>query len=407
MWNIVHFEVFRALKKRSFWFAAIAPPLLILAVIGVENLSSKSAANTAAQQARSFSQTAKIAVLDDSGLISKQLLSAQHIATEPNENAGIDSVKGGSLDAFFYYPADVASSGIEIYAQDQGNALIQPYNDVATAILTQSAIADVSSSTGNPEVVDVLQKTPAVTAITYKNGVETQDIESMIAPGIFAGLFLVLVILLAYIMISSTAEEKANRTAEILLTSIKTRLLITGKIVSIFILGIVQIIVIGAVLLVAHALLPGQLQFLNNISLSNIPIDPVAVTFAILFFVAGFLMFTGILVGLGALFPSTNEAGRFIGLSIIWNYIPIYAISTIISSPHALAVTVFTYFPLTAPTTALLRNTLGSLSLGESFGALAVIVASAVLAVWFAVRAFRYGSMEYGRRVGIKELLRQ
>jgi ABC-2 type transport system permease protein len=406
MWNIIYFEVSRALRKKSFWYATIAPPLIILAVFGIENLSNKNATQNAAQAQQAFSATAKIAVLDDSGLVSPQLLAAQHITTEPSKDAGIAAVKSGALSAFFYYPKNVASSAISIYTQDEGINFSPPYNGAATALLRQSVIDMVSSSTGDPAVVQILQTTPSVTATTYKNGVETQDFANIIAPGIFAGAFFVLVILLAYIMVSSTAEEKGNRTAEILLTSIKTRTLITGKIISIFILGLVQIAAIVVTLLIAHAALPGQLSFLDGISLSNVPIDPIAVTFGALFFVAGFLMFTGILVGLGALFPSTNDAGRFIGIAIIWNFIPIYAISSILISPHALAVTVFTYFPLTAPATALLRNAVGSLSVGEALGALAVISASAVVAVWFAVRAFRYGSMEYGRRVGLKELLR-
>jgi ABC-2 type transport system permease protein len=106
------------------------------------------------------------------------------------------------------------------------------------------------------------------------------------------------------------------------------------------------------------------------------------------------------------MFPSATEASRFLGVAIVSAFLPIYAIDSVISSPHTLIVTIFTYFPLTAPTTALLRNAVGSFSTGEALGSLAVIIAGAIIAVWFAVRAFRYGSMEYGRRVGIKELLR-
>ena len=117
-------------------------------------------------------------------------------------------------------------------------------------------------------------------------------------------------------------------------------------------------------------------------------------------------MFTALLVGFGAMFPSATEASRFLGVALITEFLPIYAFQNVVSSPHTLIVTIFTYFPLTAPTTALIRNAVGSFSVGEALGSLAVIVVGAIIAVWFAVRAFRYGSMEYGRRVGIKELLR-
>lgn len=207
-------------------------------------------------------------------------------------------------------------------------------------------------------------------------------------------------------MISSTAEEKANKTAEILLTSIKARTLILGKIISLIILGLVQIAVLTIPFLIGYVFFPGRLGLSGGIALGSIPINPVTVTFAALFFIVGLIMYIGFVVGLGALFPGGNDASRFMGIAIIWNFVPVYAITSILSSPHALVVTVFTYFPLTAPSTLLLRNAVGSLSIGESFAGLAVLVIAAMIAIWFAVRAFRYGGMEYGRRIGIKELFR-
>lgn len=406
MWNIINFEVFRALKKKSFWYASIAPVLIILAVLGIEKLSIQNAQKNALTQQQTFSQIAKISVLDDSGLIDPKLLAAQHISIEPNKDAGIAAVKSGQLAAFFYYPQNPETSGIQVYAQDQGISVAQPYNEAAINLLEQSVTKAVSAATGNSVVVQILEKSPVVTATTYKNGAEINDLTNAIAPGIFAAIFFLVVILLSYTMISSTAEEKANKTAEILLTSIKVRTLILGKIISLIILGLVQIAVLTIPFVIAYVFFPSRLGLSGGIALSSIPINPVAVTFAALFFLIGLIMYIGFVVGLGALFPGGNDASRFMGIAIIWNFVPLYALQSVIDSPHTLVVTVFTYFPLTAPTTMLLRNAVGSLSVPESLAALAVLILSAGVSVWFAVRAFRYGSMEYGRRVGLKELIR-
>jgi len=406
MWNIINFEVFRALKKKSFWIASLSPLLIILVVFGIEYFSIKSATTNAAQQAQAFSQTAKIGEFDDSGLVSKQLLAAQHIIAEPSKEAGIAAVKSGALDAFFYYPNNPGTANIEVYAQDQGISFTPPYNTAAAQLLTQSAISDVSAETKNSQVVQILQKSPAVTATTYKNGVETEGLLSAIAPGIFVIAFFLLFVLLASFMISSTAGEKENRTAEMLLTPIKARTLIAGKIISIFILGLVQLATIAVPLLIVLLSFPKQVGLPAGVTLASIPLHPVAIIFAALFFITGLLLFISLLVGFGAMFPSATEASRFLGIAIISAILPVYSLENIIDSPHTLIVTVFTYFPLTAPLTALLRNAVGSFSTGEALGSLAVIIVSAFVAVWFAVRAFRYGSMEYGRRVGIKELLR-
>ena len=406
MWNIINFETLRALKKKSFWIASIAPLLLIIIVIGVEYFSTKNATSNAAQQAQAFSASAKIGEFDDSGLISQQLVTAQHIVVEPSKDAGIAAVKGGDLDAFFYYPKDLSTMDIQVYAEDQGISLSPPYNTAAGELLKQSAINNVSAATNNSQIVQLLENPPAVTATTYKNGVETEGLASVIAPGIFAVAFLMLYVLLASFMIASTAGEKENRTAEMLLTSVKAETLIAGKVISIFILGLVQLVTIAIPLLAAHLLFPNQVGLPYGITLASIPLHFAPILFGALFFATGLLMFTALLVGLGAMFPSATDASRFLGVAIISAFIPIYAIASVISSPHTLIVTIFTYFPLTAPTTALIRNAVGSFSTGEALGSLAVIIAGAIVAVLFAVRAFRYGSMEYGRRVGIKELLR-
>src|ERR1700722_8050515 len=114
MWNIISFETLRALKKKSFWIASIAPLVFILVVLGIEYVSTKNAQSNAAQQAQAFSATAKIGEFDDSGLISQQLLAPHNITVERSKDAGVAAVKKGALDAFFYYPTDPSKMDIQV-----------------------------------------------------------------------------------------------------------------------------------------------------------------------------------------------------------------------------------------------------------------------------------------------------
>jgi ABC-2 type transport system permease protein len=403
MRNVVRFEVFRTLKKKSFWYTSLAPPLIVLAVIGIVTASANSTGKSSAQQTQMLIQSAKMGVLDDTKLINTKQLAKQKILIEPNQQTGIKDVKSGKLDAFFYYPTDITKSGITIYSKDTGVSNTDHYDGLAQQILILDIITSLNKKVHNAQTIQILQKTPSVTDITYKNGRLTGGEARIIAPGVFMIAFLMLLVLLSYNMISSTTEEKENRAAEILLTSIKARKLIFGKILSIFILGFVQLVVILVPMLIYYASSSGH-TLPGGVSLSHIPLDATAIIFGALFFISGFAMFTGWLVGFGSLFPSTQDAGRFTGLALLWAYIPIYALSYIISSPHSLIVTVLSYFPLTAPTTALLRNAAGTISTTEAFGVLAVIIASAALATIFAVRSFSYGAMSYSRRISIKEL---
>ncbi|HVO28842.1 MAG TPA: ABC transporter permease [Candidatus Paceibacterota bacterium] len=402
MWNVITFEVSRALKKKSFWIASLVPLLAILGVFGIIYSSARTSQSTSAEQAQAASESSRIAALDDSGLVSPQLLAADHVISEPTEAAGIADVASGKLGAFIYYPAEVSTAGIQVYSQDQGVGQT-PYNDLAANLLRESVVASVSAAVSSTQAVRILQGDPPVSVTTYKNGAQTPGVAAIIAPGLFLAAFMLFFILLGPIIISSTSEEKENRVAEILLTSVKTGDLIGGKAISIIILGVVQ----GAVIMVPTilaalrypALVPG------GISLGRIPLDPVAITIGALFLVAGFTLFTGLIMGAGSMVPGTNTANRFMGVFVIWIYVPIWALSLIITAPRSAEVAILTYFPLTAPTTVLLRNALGTLSPGEAAVSFVILAATAVLAIWFAIRAFRYGSMEHGRRIGIRELL--
>jgi ABC-2 type transport system permease protein len=402
--GVIEFEVFRNLRRKTFWFAAIAPPILILVIFGITHASSQSATNASQQQSNNLTKDSKIAVLDETGVISKTTLSKENITIEPSKRDGVAAVQSGSLTAFIYYPKNVTTSGIQVYGQDQGINNSTPYNGLATALLVDSAKAKAVVAVQSPQVIQILESAPTVTAMTYKNGKQTNDEAGLIAPGIFLIAFLALVVLQAYLMITSTTEEKENRTAEMLLTSIKAQTLITGKILSLFILGVVQLLIIIVPLLIAYVIFKQHISLPGGITLSQIPIDAKAITFGLLFFVFGVVLFTGYLVGFGSLFPSAQEAGRYLGMSIIAAYLPIYSIGFIIDNTHSLIINIFTYFPLTAPTTILIRNAIGTISTGQALISLAVVVAFAVLAILFAMKAFRYSAMEYGRRVSIKEL---
>ncbi len=83
-------------------------------------------------------------------------------------------------------------------------------------------------------------------------------------------------------------------------------------------------------------------------------------------------------------------------------FLPIYTLSLIITSADTLIVQVFTLFPYTAPVTALLRNALGSLPMWMAVVDIVVLFGLAAFVLQIAVGIFRYGSIEYGKKVSLR-----
>jgi len=78
-----------------------------------------------------------------------------------------------------------------------------------------------------------------------------------------------------------------------------------------------------------------------------------------------------------------------------------------VSDPQALVVQIFTYFPFSAPVTAMLRNGFGSLTPLEWAIVIAELFMFGFIALRLAVYLFRYGSIEYSRRLSVRDTLRR
>jgi ABC-2 type transport system permease protein len=86
-------------------------------------------------------------------------------------------------------------------------------------------------------------------------------------------------------------------------------------------------------------------------------------------------------------------------------FLPFYILSLIISDPNAIIVQAFSYFPYTAPVTALLRNAFGTLPLWQAIITIVILYVLAGLILRLAITLFQYGSIEYTRKVNIRDVL--
>lgn len=393
--TVFRFEVVRTLKKKSFWIMSLAFPIIIAAVFAIiffSNQATKKA--TEITQKQHFS----IAVTDESDVIAPALLQSVHAQSITTKQAGIDAVKAGKLDAYFYYPADLTHHTVEVYAKDVGLFDNSRYQAVAEALLDQSVASRVGS-----EATAILQHKVSFTATTYKDGQPFNGFKQLIAPGIFLVLFYILITMFGNQMLTSTTEEKENRVIEMILTTIKARTLIIGKILSLIVLAFVQIIIILIPVLILYLLIGDKLS-LPNFDLSNIPLDPVRISIGAIIFFLSFLLFTGLLVAIGAAVPTAKEASGFFGIVMVLIFGPLYAVTLFISAPDSPLVTFLTFFPFTSPIPLLLRNAVGNLTIPEALLAIIILAICASLIMALAIRLFRYGALEYSKRLSFKSM---
>jgi ABC-2 type transport system permease protein len=396
--TVISFEVTRTLTKRRFWIATLIVPVIIGIVVGLIAASDTSTSSSLNEQKNakfSFSYT------DASGIVNPEIVRAigGHSATSSAE--AVAAVKKGTLDAYFAYPKDPVKQATKVYGVDKGIFDNGQYSSVATEILTLSAEGKV----GNARLSALVQGTAPVTSTTYNAaGQVSGGIGSVIPPMLFLAIFYVVILLLANQMLTSTLEEKENRVTEMILTTLNPTTLIVGKIISLFIVGVVQMVVFALPVVIGYLFFRSSLN-LPALDLAHLQLDPGQMIVGALLLIGGFTLFTGTLVAVGAIMPTAKEAGQIFGVMMALIFVPFYAVALIVSDPHAPIVQIFTFFPYSAPVTAMLRNGLHTL---DPVSATIVIAEQFVLGglvLRLAVRLFRYGSIEYTRKVSLRTIL--
>ena len=397
--TVIGFEFWRTVKKPSFWIATLAFPLMFAVIIGIVYYSSKTSSDSSEKLAQ---EKFSIQYKDDSGVVLPVVADKLKAEKVYDKQQAIDDVKSGKVDAFFYYPANLDKAQIEVYGKDTGLFTNGKYSAVAEQMLKTSASATIA----NPKLIAVTQGAVTSNTTTYKkDGEVSAGWFAAIPPLLFLVFFYFTIAMLGNNLLNSTVEEKENRVTEMILTTLNPTVLIVGKLIATFLAGIVQAVVMVTPAIIAYFALGSDVLNLPNANLlSQLVIDPTAMTIGALILVGGLMLFTGTLVAIGAIMPTAKEAGQYFGIAILLMFIPFYIIMLILSDPNALVVQIFTFFPYTAPVTALLRNAFGSLSVVDAAIVVSMLVALGTVIILLAVRLFRYGAMQYDGRLSLKTL---
>jgi len=201
-------------------------------------------------------------------------------------------------------------------------------------------------------------------------------------PSTIAMVFSLAIFLSANFMLQGIAKEKENKILEILVSSVSFKQLLTGKILGLAILGLIQftiwmvagIIIISLIAPEIFAEVFGSFVVAQSIFLY------------LLFFVLGYLLYASLLAAVGVLTETRSEAQQ-IG-SVLTGFALIPALSTmfITGNSTTLYAKIITIFPLSAPITAMIRIFLGTITFEEIVISLVLLVLSTALVIFVTAR---------------------
>ena len=404
--SVIRHEYFTIVRQPSFWIVMIAIPVLIAIVFGLTFLGNQSSANRIEELSKDLKN---IAIVDNSGLINKDVVAASELSLSPDDQTETfrQQVQNGEKDGLIVFPTDLKTGGAyQIYLSTNDLTKTSSVSALADSILRTSLFLPL----GSAEVIALAQSGASATITIYENGEESAGVNGYIAPGLFIVLFYIIFAFSVSYMLTSVSEEKENRSMEMVLTYVKPRTLIVGKLLAVSLVSLTQVLffaILGVVALLIMQQTGNALALPFGVDLAKIALDPVTLLFGLAFLVVGFLMYAGFMTATAAAAPSTKEANSFSSVFFIGAFLPFYFVVMIATDPNNPIVNFITYFPLTSPVVKLIRNSVDNLGIIGSLASLAVMTVFMLLSLWIAVRAFKLGALEFNQTIKLSKLFKK
>ena len=395
---IFRHEFLSTIKRAGFIIMTLALPVLALLAIGVTQLIS------GIVKPSGPAQITNIGYVDQTGGFS-QFNSQGTVELKPynTPDTALRALVQKDVKEYFVIPADYATNGmVTIYTLEK--QLTAP-QEVQTAIKNfLSSNLMVNKIPG--ATINVIESPLYLNTIRLDDtGAIAKDqggISNLIIPLIFGVLLAMSLSFSSSYLLQGLGEEKENRLMEILLSSVSTRQLVTGKVLGIGVAGLIQVVVwvisLPLLLHLASASIGGFI--------STIHIQANFLAAGIVYFILGYLLFAVLALCIASISPTAREGQGMAAIFTMFSVAPFWFLSLLMLFPNSSVWIVFSIFPFSAPVLVILRLGLYGIPVWQLAASMAVMVLSIIAGLLLAAKLLRIYLLMYGKRPTIPEIVR-
>ncbi len=199
-----------------------------------------------------------------------------------------------------------------------------------------------------------------------------------------------------YWVAAGVVEEKASRIVEVLLATLRPSQLLRGKILGIGVLGLCQLLAIGAIGL-------GAAELVGSLSFPSGAVGTIGIVLA--WFVLGYFFYSVLFAVAGAIVPRQEDLQSTMTPLSILIIVSLFIGIDAIQNPTSTLATVASLLPPSAPLTMPSRIVLGHAGIGQVLLSVAISIGATVAMVPLATRLYANAVLRRGR-VKIREALR-
>lgn len=325
-------------------------------------------------------------------------------ALRPRLNARVNAKE---IDGYVHIPPDVVQNGNVAY-RARNVANFDVIGDVKQA--ASEAVQGARLQASGIDIGLVAQLVQPVRVQSARITEAGEEGGNAVGTFFFAygAAFLIYLMILLYGMnvLRSVLEEKTNRIAEVIVSSVRASDLMLGKIVGVAAVSLLQV-GIWAALVAIGVTQSGALSRrfgLPENAFAALQMRPGAALALLGFFILGFLLFAALFAAVGAAVNSEQEAQQsqtFVMLPLI---IPLLFLGKVAGDPLGTTATVLGMIPFTAPVTNAMRLAATEVPALEIAASLTLLAATVVLVSWVAGKIYRVGILSTGKKPSLREL---
>jgi len=410
LFKIIKREYLDRVRRKSFFIGTILGPVFMGAMIIIPGLLMQ----------MSSDEQVRMAVLDRSGSVFESLREALGDTLKDGrkmfilsrvEHQGNDiestkeflkrEVEEDVIDGYLVIPEDVVDTGeVTYYGRKVSNfTTLEMVESAINEAVLQMRLSRAGMDYG---FVKKMMKKVRLETIQIKKGEEKKsEFENLFQTSFVFIMILYMTILMWGVAVQrSIIDEKNNRIIEVLLSSVRPFDILVGKIVG-----------IGAVGLTQYAIWAGFAGFLALYAASAgfgqfISFSASTIVFFVVYYLLGFLFYSSIFAGIGAICNSDQEAQQLQTPVVMALAFTIVIPIAVIQNPEGLFATVVSLIPFFTPIVMFMRISVLTPPAWQIALSIVIMLISIYAAGLISAKVFRIGILMYGKRPQIREVMK-
>jgi ABC-2 type transport system permease protein len=320
-----------------------------------------------------------------------------------------ERIRDEHIDGFLIIPASVLDGGEAVY--EGANTTNIRLMARLQGLINAAALSVRATESGMSQAQIAALTRPV--GFRWQQNTGTEDAASGASAFIlgYVVMFILYMAILLYAVnvMRSVVLEKTSRVVEILVSAVKPRALMLGKLLGVGTVGLVQLAIWAAMSLIMLEYRGQILGWFGVAGAGDIALPSVRaldMTIVLAYFLAGYFFYAALYAAIGAMVNSDQEAQQAQTPVVLLLILPVVCVQLVASDPRGGAAEVLTLIPFSSPVLMPMRYLLGGATGLDVLMSLGVLLLSTAAVVMLAARIYRVGILMHGKRPSLAEIWR-